>query len=235
MTSPHIHIYILLLALGAVSNPLPEPTPPPLATPCTTYLTKTITGFHGNFTPEVIYTVYTTTDTVFSYVPCNGCMLSVTGILAPNYGGLGPQEIITARTTATEPSIVTSTVCSPETPSDDIKRVTKKPPTNSVTTITLSSKSWSTTITSTKYTTCRLDPVQDPDPGAIPKKRDSDHDQGYLDKQRTTPGSECDTRTEMSNRIQDHHDSRDRDLDTNHRAVYKNDLDSSMAETNEIY
>lgn len=257
MPSPHIPICILLLALGAASNPLPEPTPPPLATPCTTYLTRTISGFRGNFTPEVVHTVYTTTATIFSYVPCNGCTLSVTGILAPDYGGVGPQEVITARTTATRPYNVTSTVCLP---TDNLGQLTghefpkrngrvpkKPPPTNPVpksdcpayttktsstahvisipamrtnpieptttralkqeherrlqvpalaarqqqqhpvTTITRTSQSWSTTTTFTKYTTCRLGPVQDPNPGAIPKKRD-------VDKRRTTTrGSECGT------------------------------------------
>jgi len=56
--------------------------------------------------------VYTTTETVYTRVPCNGCALSITAELANFYGGVGPVEIVTGTTTAEEPYRKTLTVCS---------------------------------------------------------------------------------------------------------------------------
>ncbi|KAK3943216.1 hypothetical protein QBC46DRAFT_307526 [Diplogelasinospora grovesii] len=115
-------ILALAFSSAVTANPvaLPDatPTPPPLAAPsptsaCTTYLTEYIPGFTGAFTPEVVFTVYTTTDTVYTRVPCNGCSLSITTKLSPFYGGVGPEEIITSITTAQEALNITSTICSP--------------------------------------------------------------------------------------------------------------------------
>lgn len=104
---------LLALAAGAYANPVP--VPPPLTTAsdatCTTVLTSTISGFDGDFTPRIAKTVYTKTVTEPSFVPCGGCALSVTTELAPDWGGLGPQEIITATITADHASTTTVPVC----------------------------------------------------------------------------------------------------------------------------
>ncbi|KAK3318078.1 hypothetical protein B0H66DRAFT_602679 [Apodospora peruviana] len=122
---------LALLRAGAAANPLPLEQPEPTA-PCITYLTSYVSGFVGSFTPEVVYTVYTTTSTVLAYVPCHGCLLSMTTTLAPNYGGVGPQEIITARTTAKEPYNITRTVCFSESSSSSLlpphPKPTQRPP-----------------------------------------------------------------------------------------------------------
>ncbi|KAK3688649.1 hypothetical protein B0T22DRAFT_479882 [Podospora appendiculata] len=89
-----------------MANPLPVPAPSPS---CTTYLTSYITGFHGDFTAQVVHTVYTTTHTVLAHVPCHGCSLVMTTQRSPIYGGVGPEAIITAVTTAKDPLTVTRT------------------------------------------------------------------------------------------------------------------------------
>ncbi|KAK1765865.1 hypothetical protein QBC33DRAFT_589683 [Phialemonium atrogriseum] len=123
MTS-FLPLCLLALVLDASANPLPVPTPPPLgttsasgespfATPtCTTTLTKLVAGFQGEWTPSILKTVYTTTETVYSRVPCGGCALAITADFAGAFGGLGPVEMVTGTTTATEPFSTTLTVCS---------------------------------------------------------------------------------------------------------------------------
>lgn len=203
--------------------------------------------------PETVHTVYTATETVFSFVPCKGCVLATTTLYAPGVGPGGggwPYDGPTTTTTATGPSKTTSTICIPShhpilptvlpqvLERDDLEpdlKISAQPPptavarktrtkgrncpeytfpiptsTNSIskpvitlpgagrtnpieptatyailrgrqapnlevqaivtTTVTLTSKSWSATTTSTKYTTCFYGPYQDPDPGAIPKR-----------------------------------------------------------------
>ncbi|KAL1860659.1 hypothetical protein VTK73DRAFT_7209 [Phialemonium thermophilum] len=68
----------------------------------------------GNWSAEVERTVYTTTDTIYSHVDCQGCALTVTTTKASAYGGPGPEEIVTGTTTATVPFKTTLTVCSAE-------------------------------------------------------------------------------------------------------------------------
>ncbi|KAK4209991.1 hypothetical protein QBC37DRAFT_390841 [Rhypophila decipiens] len=231
----YLIIHILFLALGVAANPLPgRISPRPTKKPCTTYVTKII---GGAYMPESVYTVYTTTETVFSLVPCKGCVLATTTLYAPAPppGGAGwPWDGTTTTITASVPYNTTSTICSPsqrphytpitardEDPAAKLTithtkaqstasectpgpgaytitttaettgkaitlpdpgrtnpiepttfavfkaRDTSPPP---VTTITISSKSWSATTTTTKWTTCYLGPYQDPDPGAIPKR-----------------------------------------------------------------
>lgn len=110
----------MALVAGAYTNPLP--TPPPFQTTsdtpgvlnspsCTTTLTSTITGFHGDFTPEIAKTIYTKTVTEHSRVNCHGCALSITTQLASFWGGFGPQQIITATTTARHATTTTLTIC----------------------------------------------------------------------------------------------------------------------------
>ncbi|KAM7184860.1 hypothetical protein V8F33_012765 [Rhypophila sp. PSN 637] len=224
----YLVIHILFLALGVAANPLSgRISPRPTKKPCTTYVTKII---GGAYIPETVYTVYTTTETVFSLVPCRGCVLATTTLYAPAPppGGAGwPWGGTTTTITASGPYNTTSTICSPSqrphyTPitarDEDPAKLTitqstagectpgaytitttaetaNKPgitlpdpgrtnpiePTTfavfkardtppPVTTITISSKSWSATTTTTKWTTCFLGPYQDPDPGAIPKR-----------------------------------------------------------------
>ena len=104
------------MALGALANPIKAPTPPPLGNDqCTTTLTHTINGFRGHWTPFIERTIYTSTRTVFSRVPCGGCHLSITTKPAPFWGGVGPAEIVTGTVTAKEPTNVTSTICATET------------------------------------------------------------------------------------------------------------------------
>lgn len=107
---------LLALAAGAYANPVPVPPPFTATTDasgpsCTTVLTSTISGFHGDFTPKVAETVYTKTVTEHSLVPCGGCALSVTTVRAPDWGGIGPVEIITGTTTAAHASTTTVPVC----------------------------------------------------------------------------------------------------------------------------
>ena len=115
-------LYCLVMALGAFANPLPAPIPPPLdsrhststSSQCTTYLTSTVYGFRGHWTPSIARTVYTSTRTAYSRVPCGGCRLSLTTRPALFWGGVGPVEIITGTVTAVEPTTVTSTICAAE-------------------------------------------------------------------------------------------------------------------------
>jgi hypothetical protein len=111
---------LLALAAGVYTNPVP--TPPPFETKsdapgalgvptCTTVLTSTVTGFQGDFTAEVARTIYTKTVTEYSPVDCGGCALSITTARASFWGGIGPQQIITATTTARHASTTTLTVC----------------------------------------------------------------------------------------------------------------------------
>ncbi|KAK3323367.1 hypothetical protein B0T19DRAFT_442864 [Cercophora scortea] len=109
-----------------MANPLPVPAPSPS---CTTYLTSYITGFHGEFTAKVVHTVYTTTHTVFAHVPCHGCSLALTTERSPLYGGVGPEQFITAITTAKDPFIVTSTVCAPTPDGSRVRHTTVVAPT----------------------------------------------------------------------------------------------------------
>ncbi|KAM7187347.1 hypothetical protein V8F20_011011 [Naviculisporaceae sp. PSN 640] len=116
MKSLYLRLQIPFLALGVIANPLPggiRPTPAWTSTrPCTTYITKIIPGI---YMPETVYTVYTTTETVFALVPCKGCVLATTTLYAPGVGGGGgwPYEETTTTTTATTPSKTTSTICIP--------------------------------------------------------------------------------------------------------------------------
>ncbi|KAB5523839.1 hypothetical protein GE09DRAFT_1257553 [Coniochaeta sp. 2T2.1] len=115
---------ILGLVAAVYTNPLPTPPPlqtgtatagevGPLATPnCTTVLTSLVTGFHGDFTAKVAKTIYTETVTEHEWVACGGCGLSITTELAKNWAGYGPQQIITATTTARHATTTTLTACS---------------------------------------------------------------------------------------------------------------------------
>ena len=114
---------ILGLVTAVYTNPLP--TPPPIKTgtataeevdllgkpTCATVLTSLITGFQGHFTAGVIKTVYTETITEHEWVACGGCELSITTELASDWGGHGPQQIITATTTVRHASTTTLTAC----------------------------------------------------------------------------------------------------------------------------
>jgi hypothetical protein len=108
-------LFALLAAAGVNANPLPTPPPvtaSPLPSPtCTTVLTSTISGLHGDFTPKIAKTIYTKTVTELSLVPCNGCALSITTQRAAVWAGYGPQQIITATTTARHATTTTLTVC----------------------------------------------------------------------------------------------------------------------------
>jgi len=122
-------VALLALVACAVANPLPTPAPSITLTAsltttdswvlsdaetsptCTTYLTSYIRGFQGDFEPSIEKTVYTTTKTDYTYIDCKGCYLSIVTTRAPNYGGLGPVEIVTGTTTASEPFVTTATLC----------------------------------------------------------------------------------------------------------------------------
>ncbi|RKU46733.1 hypothetical protein DL546_002535 [Coniochaeta pulveracea] len=96
-------------------NPSPlisstHPHPHPTAT-CTTTLTQYLSGFRGHFQPSIALTVYIHTHISVTQVDCSGCALAVTTELGHPYGGLGPEEIVTATVTATEPTTIVSTVC----------------------------------------------------------------------------------------------------------------------------
>ncbi|OIW31999.1 hypothetical protein CONLIGDRAFT_667798 [Coniochaeta ligniaria NRRL 30616] len=126
MTSAVMQRLLCLLAFAAGAYTNPVPTPPPvtsgtatsdvagaLDTPtCTTVLTSIVTGFQGDFTAKVAKTIYTKTVTEHEQVDCGGCALSITTELAKFWGGFGPQQIITATTTAKHASTTTLTVCS---------------------------------------------------------------------------------------------------------------------------
>lgn len=126
MVSPTMQALCLLaLAAGAYTNPVLLPTPPPVETgtttddavgifgtpTCTTVLTRTISGFRGDFTPEIAKTIYTKTVTEQEPVNCGGCALSLTTELASFWGGFGPQQIITGTTTARHATTTTLAVC----------------------------------------------------------------------------------------------------------------------------
>ncbi|KAB5532516.1 hypothetical protein GE09DRAFT_1227705 [Coniochaeta sp. 2T2.1] len=99
---------LCLLGLVAAVYTNPLPTPPPFRT----VLTSLVTGFHGDLTAKVAKTVYTKTVTEHEWVACGGCALSITTELAKNWGGYGPQQIITATTTARHASTTTLKACS---------------------------------------------------------------------------------------------------------------------------
>ncbi|KAH8879014.1 hypothetical protein GQ53DRAFT_856616 [Thozetella sp. PMI_491] len=104
---------LLANAIPAIGHVIPTPPPAPNATStaCTTVLTSTLSGFRGDWQPEIAHTVYPSTVTESHRVPCGDCVLSISYVLARPWGGLGPEERVTGTVTATAPFTTTTTVC----------------------------------------------------------------------------------------------------------------------------